>query len=323
MIELNEVHRWYGRRGARPDALAGVSLRVPAGAVWAVVGPNGAGKSTLLSLVLGFIRASAGTIRIGELGPREYVRTFGAAYLPERFRLPDTWTVRDALHLFARLDGGGADAAAAADRLELGPHLAQPVRELSRGTLQRVGIAQAVMARRRLVVLDEPTEGLDPLWRIRLRDLIRELRDDGATILLASHDLAEVERVAQRAVLLEGGRVRDVLDTQAFDDDAAWRVRLLEPLPAITDAFPVAVPDGVPDADGATSYTVRVAGPRELTERIGALVALGGVIVAVEPVRAALEDRVRRSLDAGRSGAAPPGAGHEDRDAGDVAGGEA
>jgi ABC-2 type transport system ATP-binding protein len=293
MIELDSVTKRYGRRRTRPAALSDVSLHVPAGAVWAVVGPNGAGKSTLLALVLGFIRPSAGAVRVGGSRPRDYLRDEGAAYLPERFDMPAAWRVRDALHMLARLDGDdGRAAAGAADRLGLGPHLDKRAGELSRGLLQRVGLAQTLLARRALVVLDEPTEGLDPLWRIRLRDIIGELRADGRTVLLASHDLAEVERVADRAVLLDGGRVREVLDTTgAGDDDALYRVRLAAPFATATDAFP----DAAFAADGL-AFTATVSGPAELSARLGALIALGAVVAGVEPARQPLEQRVRDAL---------------------------
>jgi ABC-type multidrug transport system ATPase subunit len=290
MIELDRVTKRYGRKGTYPDALHEVTAHVPAGEVWAVVGPNGAGKSTLLSLVLGFMRATSGRIRIDGEAPRDFVRERGAGYLPEQFRVPDVWTVRAALRLFARLEGGTADVAGAIHRLGLEPVLERRTGELSRGMLQRLGLAQALLAPHPLVVLDEPTEGLDPIWRIRLRDLLRELRDAGSTVILASHDLAEVERVADRAIVLERGAVRTVLDTRAAADGASYRIRLEEPLRDVAAAFPQA------ELVDANSFTVAVGSPRELSERLGALIALGGVVTAVEPVRHPLEERVRDTL---------------------------
>jgi ABC-type multidrug transport system ATPase subunit len=290
VIELERVSKRYGRKGAYPDALHEVTAHVPSGEVWAIVGPNGAGKSTLLALVLGFMRASAGRVRIDGETPRDFVRARGAGYLPERFRVPDVWTVRAALRLFARLDGAAADVNGAIGRLGLEPVLARRTGELSRGMLQRLGLAQALLAPHPLVVLDEPTEGLDPIWRIRLRDILRELRDAGSTVLLASHDLGEVERVADRAIVLDRGTIRTVLDTRVAGNGASYRIRLLEPVPEIAAAFPQA------QAVDATSFTVTVGSAKELSERLGALIALGGVVTAVEPVRQPLEERVRDTL---------------------------
>ena len=101
VIEFREVSKRFGapvRPGkAAVDALAGISLEIPAGGVWGVVGPNGAGKSTLFALLLGFIHATTGSVRVRGLEPRRYARRHGAAYLPERFRLPGEWRVRPAL----------------------------------------------------------------------------------------------------------------------------------------------------------------------------------------------------------------------------------
>jgi ABC-2 type transport system ATP-binding protein len=300
MIELDRVSKRYGRRGASARALHDVTLTVPAGSVWAVVGPNGAGKSTLLSLILGFIRPSAGTVLVGGEAPRDYLRYEGAAYLPERFSVPGEWKVGSALRMFARLEGGDDGAAAlAAERLGLGPHLHKRAGELSRGLLQRVGIAQALLAPRSLVVLDEPTEGLDPMWRIRLRDIVAELRAEGRTVIVASHDLGEVERTADRAVLLEQGAVRGVLETRpAAGVEVDYRVRLDRPFDSVHAVFPEAAAETTTDAAAAQgqSFIVTVAGPVELSERLGALLALGAVVAAVEPVHHPLEERVRAAL---------------------------
>jgi ABC-2 type transport system ATP-binding protein len=292
MIALEHVGKRYGRRGAGARALHDVTLQVEAGSVLAVVGPNGAGKSTLLALVLGFIRPSTGRVTLDGVSPREYLRHEGAGYLPERFSIPREWKVRDALRMLARLDGGGtADADHAIARLGLEPHLGKRAGELSRGLLQRVGLAQALLAPHALVVLDEPTEGLDPIWRVRLRDIVADLRRDGRTVLLASHDLAEIERIADNALLLERGAVRGMLETRGDASAAAYLIRLGAPFPSMRDIFPDAEPAAESD-----SYTVTVTGTGELTDRLGALIGMGGTIAAVEPVRQPLEDRVRAAL---------------------------
>jgi ABC-2 type transport system ATP-binding protein len=294
MIRLEGVSKRYGRvRGGTP-ALDDVTLEVPAGAVWAVVGPNGAGKSTLLAVALGFIRPTAGQVSVGELAPRDYLRDVGAGYLPERFSLPNEWRAGEALRMLARLDGTRAGAVErVVTLLGLTPHLGKRSRELSRGLLQRVGLAQALLARRELVVLDEPTEGLDPLWRIRLRDIVTGLREEGGTVIIASHDLGEVERIADRAVLLERGRVREVLDTQPTAEPSRYRVRLATPFDRVRDVFPAAT------FEAGEVFIIDVGGPAELSERIGALIGLGALIAAVEPLRQPLEDRVRAALEDG------------------------
>jgi ABC-2 type transport system ATP-binding protein len=310
MIELEQLTKRYGRRGSGPDALSDLTLSVPRGAVWAVVGPNGAGKSTLLALLLGFIRPTSGSVELDGMPPREFLRSRGAAYLPERFSVPFEWRVRDALRLFARLDRAPELAADISARLGLDDHADKAVGELSRGLLQRLGLAQALIEPRELVVLDEPTEGLDPLWRIRLRDIIASLAAGGSTVIIASHDLGEVERVAGRAVLLDGGRVRDVLEIGRPPAGAVFDITLAAPCERAAEAFPGADPGGTVNADagsavgadtgaaaGAHTLRVQVANALELNERLAALIALGGVVTSVTPVHDALEDRVRAALE--------------------------
>jgi ABC-2 type transport system ATP-binding protein len=294
VIELDSVGKSYGTRRQPVQALRDASLSLGPG-VWAVVGPNGAGKSTLLGLVLGFLRPSSGSVRVEGTTPRRYLAKHGAAYLPERFTLPPEWPVRSALRTLAGLEGAkGRDAASRADvameRLGLTAHADRTVGSLSRGLNQRLGLAQTLLADRRLVVLDEPTEGLDPLWRVRFRDLVAGLRQDGRTVLLASHELAEVERVADRAILLDQGRTREVLEVQGPGGAVTrYRIDIDAPAEALAIAFP--------DADPAVRpITVTVGDAAELSHRLAALLDAGAIVRAVVP-EAGLEERVRRRLE--------------------------
>jgi ABC-2 type transport system ATP-binding protein len=293
MIDLEGVGKTYGARGHAVHALRDVSLSMGPG-VWGIVGPNGAGKSTLLALILGFLRPSAGRVRVHGSSPRHFLRRRGAAYLPERFRVPPEWPVAATLRTLARLEavpGDDTDARAdrALDRLGLRDHANKRVGELSRGLNQRLGLAQALLADRDLVVLDEPTEGLDPLWRVRFRDLVSELGGQGRTVLLASHELAEVERVAERAILMDDGQIREVIDVQGpAGPETRYRIELAAP----TDALPIAFPGS--DA-AARSATITVADAAELSHRLAALLDAGGIVRAVIP-EAGLEERVRRTL---------------------------
>jgi ABC-type multidrug transport system ATPase subunit len=176
---------------------------------------NGAGKSTLLRLLLGYVRPSAGEAQVGGMPPRAYAETHGVAYVPERVALPGGWTVRTALTACAMLGSAGDDAHhrvdAAMQRLGITTLENRPVRRLSKGNLQRLGIAQALLGDRRLMVLDEPTDGLDPVWIAELRAIAAEWRaaDPARTLVIASHNLGEVERMTDRVLLLHEGAVRD------------------------------------------------------------------------------------------------------------------
>ena len=164
MIELKEVTKKFrvapgpGRKAGIVDALTGVTASIDAGEVVAVVGPNGAGKSTLFSILLGFLEPTDGDVFIDDQDPRAYIRACGAGYLPERFRLPVEWNVRDALRGFARLERTDVSRAdAMIELLGLDEHARKSIGTLSHGMLQRVGLAQALLGQRELVVLDEPT----------------------------------------------------------------------------------------------------------------------------------------------------------------------
>ena len=292
MIELENAGKRFGRRGAGVEAVRDITLEVPRSAIWAVVGPNGAGKSTLLSLILGFTRPTSGRVSIAGDRPRDWLRDHGAGYLPERFGLPGSWTVRDALRMFARLAGrGNVDADTAIERLGLAASADRQVHTLSRGTLQRVGIAQALLTPHELIVLDEPTEGLDPIWRVRLRDMVRDLGAESRTVLIASHDLAEVERVAHRVVVLDRGSVRDVIDVHEATAATRYRIVLAAPFDRMHEPFPD------PETTGPAEYVVTVGNHVDLNQRIAALIELGGLIASVEPLRHDLEQRVRDALD--------------------------
>ena len=222
MIELTNVsHRYSGRpfgRGNPVRALNDVTLKIGAGEAIGVVGVNGAGKSTLLRLLLGFLRPTRGEIRIGDAAnPRVYVEHHGIAYVPERVAIPRGWTVRNALRAYAMLGDLGDDAwtrvDAALERLGLTALADRKVSALSKGTVQRLAIAQAILGDRDLMVLDEPTDGLDAVWITELRAIIADWRAAAPrrTLVIASHHLTEVEHLADRALLLHDGRLQGEL----------------------------------------------------------------------------------------------------------------
>lgn len=293
MIELEAAGKHYGpRHSARAPALQDVTLAIPRGSTLAVVGPNGAGKTTLFGLVLGFLRPTTGAVRVGGMPARSWARAHGVGYLPERFAPPREWRVRDTLRALARVENLPVDTAdAALEQWDLGAYGDSEIGSLSHGLLQRVGLAQALLAPRELVVLDEPTEGLDPLWRVRLREAVNGLTARDCTVLIASHDLAEVERMCARAVLLRDGRVREVLETAAPRSASAWRITLAAPHAAFDTAFPAALP-----ADMEHTWDVTTADAGELNARMAAAIAGGARIIAISAVHEPLEARVQRAL---------------------------
>jgi ABC-2 type transport system ATP-binding protein len=192
-------------------ALESLDLTVHAGEVFGFLGPNGAGKSTTIRLLLGFLHPTSGHARVLGLDTsRESVairRRLG--YLPTGIALYDTLTGEELLDYLARLSGRAASRQAAlCERLELPRRtLKRLVREYSRGTRQKVGIVQALQHDPELAILDEPSEGLDPLMQRAFYEILDQLKAEGRTVFFSSHVLSEVERVCDRVAIIRGGRL--------------------------------------------------------------------------------------------------------------------
>ncbi len=202
-------------------AVADLSLSVAQGEVFGFLGPNGAGKTTSLKMLLGLIEPSCGeaTVLGAPLGNRAARAKLG--FLPEHFRFHDWLTGRELLRFHGKLYGLRGPALEARietllARVDLLDAAGREVRGYSKGMLQRVGLAQALLNEPRLVFLDEPTSGLDPIGRLLVRDVIRELRKGGTTVFLNSHLLGEVEATCDRVVFVKEGRtVRELSLTGA------------------------------------------------------------------------------------------------------------
>lgn len=203
-------HRSLWRRKA---VLHDVSLSIDSGRLVAVVGPNGAGKTTLFTVLMGFHGPDGGRCDIDGMQPAVYRRTRGIGYVAEESRLPSGWTVRQFLRRAVDLSPTAVDGEAeyrraiARTRLERDA-LSQPLSSCSKGTRRRIAFAWAGVGDPQLYVLDEPFSGLDPASRAYLREELQQLRDSGRTVLMASHEVAEVGRLADVALIIHGGRLR-------------------------------------------------------------------------------------------------------------------
>ena len=205
-LELIGVSKSYGRH----HALRNVDLSLAAGAALGLLGPNGAGKTSALRILLGFTKASAGTVRLQGLSPRDPASRVGVAYLPERLTLPGRMTVRSFLRHHAVLAGlNGAelesDVEAVLEQAGLSARALDRLGSLSKGLTQRVGFAQAFLAKPKLLLLDEPTSGLDPIGVRDARDWILTARERGCSILVSSHLLSEVERTCDQVAIIDEG----------------------------------------------------------------------------------------------------------------------
>jgi ABC-type multidrug transport system ATPase subunit len=301
LIVLDHVTKSYRSwRGKEIRALTDFSLEIRAGEVFGLAGPNGAGKSTLISLVLGFLGPSAGDIRIAGLDPRRYVESFGVGYLSELINIQPAWRVAQALERFGLLAGVPQDALAsrveeAIEQLGLEEHRGKRVRQLSKGNLQRLGLAQALLCEEGLIVLDEPTHGLDPVWTQRFRDIVRQLRRPDRTILLASHNLDELARLADRVGIIDRGRLQRIVDVRATERDATdgapYRIVVARGDDRVLAHFPTA------REIGAGEFELADMSLDAINQGMAALIAEGALIRAVFPVHSALEQHFREAVN--------------------------
>jgi len=206
---LTKVYPLPGRRGSR-IAVNDLSLEVPEGQVFAFLGPNGAGKTTTIKMLLGFTRPTRGSAELFGCDVSTPEARLQVGYLPEQPYFHKFLSPNEALSLHAGLLGLGRKEAKeqisrALTAAGLDEHRQVRISKLSKGLMQRVGIAQALLGNPRLMILDEPTSGLDPIGRREMKDLIMSLKNTGVTIFLSSHLLSEVEAVSDRVAILSKG----------------------------------------------------------------------------------------------------------------------
>ncbi|MBN1486277.1 MAG: ATP-binding cassette domain-containing protein, partial [Anaerolineae bacterium] len=210
MINVTELTKSYGPI----QALGGVSFEIADGEIVGLLGPNGAGKTTIIKILTGYLQPDGGTVQVNGLDVLEHTREVQSqiGYLPETAPLYPELTVQSYLKLMAELrqipeDQRTGRLSEAIYATGLQKHLTRPIGQLSKGFRQRVGLAQAILHKPRLLILDEPTVGLDPTQILEIRNLIRRLAEN-STILFSTHILSEVEALCDRAVILINGQIR-------------------------------------------------------------------------------------------------------------------
>ena len=213
IIHADRISKVYNPRGkGAVTALSEFSLDVQEGEIFGLLGPNGAGKTTFIKVLLDIVSASAGSAELLGRPIGNAAAKAGVGYLPENHKYPDFLTGAQVLRYFGKLSGlqGAALEKRIDDRLQL-VGMAEwrnvKIRKYSKGMLQRIGLAQALINDPKLVMLDEPTDGVDPLGRKEIRDLLARLRDQGKTVFLNSHLLSEVELICDRVAILNKGRL--------------------------------------------------------------------------------------------------------------------
>lgn len=289
----------------RHQALQDVTLKVNRGEIFGLLGPNGAGKTTFLKIMLGIIRKTAGTATMlgYPAGSKEGRRRVG--YLPEHLRVSRHLTGYQALELFGNLSGVATNVirekrGELLELVGLSQRAKDSVKQYSKGMLQRLGLAQALLHDPELLVLDEPTDGLDPRARAEMRQIIRDLQKRGVTIFLNSHLLQEVEMICQRVAILDKGNVRYCGDVatigQTLGETGVTSGKLVVDFtlkadqPAVLDCLQSHSPKLQEITEGLTKVRLSLGEQAEVDQAIDRLRSAQLSIVAVEPQRISLED---------------------------------
>ncbi len=284
----------------KKTSLEGLNMQVETGEVFGFIGPNGAGKSTTIKLLMRLIFPTAGSARIlgKPISDVEMHREIG--YLPEQPYFYDYLTAAEVLDYFARFHG--LTAADRKDRVELmlkkvGLETARKIqlRKYSKGMLQRVGLAQAILHDPKVVILDEPMSGLDPVGRREVRDIILELKKDGKTVMFSTHILSDAEMLCDRVGVIVGGKLRGVGAPGTLVDMKTQGMEIL---------FEMAGTSNAPLLSKATRtgerYRLQVA-EAELYAAVEQLRGAGARILSVSQVKATLEEFFLNLVEAGRA----------------------
>ncbi len=288
VIRIDGLSKHYGSTVALDD----LDLVVPPGCIFGFLGPNGTGKSTTIRLLMGLIRPTSGSARVlglSTVSQREAVHR-GVGYLPGDFVAYRELTGAEYLSYLAGLRGGvdPATVETLAGRFEL--DLTRRIGALSHGNRQKVGLVQAFMAEPDLLILDEPTQGLDPLMQRVFLALLNEHRDAGRTVFLSSHVLTEVEEVADTVAIIREGRLATVSDVSDLKARTRRRVALtfapgvaapIDALRAVDNVVEVAASNGSLDVvvEGSMAKMLEVAAPHGVERVVSNEVDLEGVFL--------------------------------------------
>lgn len=289
-IQADSVVKVYGGRlfgFGSMRALSEVDLRLPRGQALGVIGLNGSGKTTLVKSVLGVVQLTSGSIRVLGGQPSDAAIRARIGYLPERLALPPAWTALGFLKSVGRLKGVAnprREALRQLERVELAPRPRLRIRHFSKGMRQRLGLAAALVGAPDLLVLDEPSDGIDSVGRRTVRNLLSAERDRGTAILLNSHLLSETERMCDRIAILYQGRIaKSGSVAELCGSEGAYRVR-----------FERAPSDQLrrvgffPHADGG--YRTSASTTEELNGKLQAALEAGALLRELRPDTRPLEE---------------------------------
>ena len=278
-------------------AVEDFSLTIGESEVFGLAGPNGAGKSTLISLLLGYLEPTRGTIRVSGLRPRAFVERNGIGYLSELVAIPPRWKLEEVLKRYGILAGVPSNALKARteqviDLLGLDEQRGKTVKQLSKGNLQRLGLAQALLREEQVIILDEPTHGLDPVWTQRFRDIVEALRRPGRAIFIASHNLDELQRLADRVAIIDHGRLQRIVEPRGALTAAAtpYIIRIVGDDALVRTVFAGAA------SRGAGEFELPPLELAALNAGVSILLERGALVSSLRPAHSVLEHHFREAV---------------------------
>ncbi|GMQ79201.1 MAG: ABC transporter ATP-binding protein [Anaerolineae bacterium] len=291
-IDTQALRKEFGSK----VAVADLTLRVNRGEVFGFLGPNGAGKTTSVKMLMGLTRVTSGTATLldrplGDLQARERI-----GFLPEHFRFHEWLRAAEFLELHGRLFGmsGPETTKVIPELLELvglGKRADTKLAAFSKGMLQRIGLAQALINEPDLVFLDEPTSGLDPLGRRLVRDIIRDLRSEGITVFLNSHLLSEIELTCDRVAFIRHGEILRVASLAELEQEAfEITIKVGQPTAELISGLSQFGPDPRMES-GSGRLHMTISSEEEIPKIVNWLIAGGYNLYELSPQRLSLEDR--------------------------------
>ncbi|MDA7980435.1 MAG: ABC transporter ATP-binding protein [Pirellulales bacterium] len=314
-IQVRDLHKTY-RQGLifrkRVHALQGTTFEVPRGEIFGLLGPNGAGKTTMIKVLLGVVRKSAGDAYMLGRPAGDRIARRGVGYLPENHRIPRHHTGNTALEYYGRLAGmtypeirkRSIDLLGMVGLAEWGN---VSVKNYSKGMQQRLGLAQALLHDPELLILDEPTDGVDPVGRAEMREMLRSLKDRRRTILINSHLLQEVELVCDHVAILHKGKLQQAGSIKDLTQNAqaSLRIGVMGDEAALSAALSeFAVQQVKQNVPGQAQALVEVRDQANVDQIIDAVRSAGLSIIQLAPEKRTLEEAFVQIVH--DAGTAPP-----------------
>ncbi len=295
IINVTGLRKLYRSSMGRPPikALDGISFDIEAGQVFGLLGPNGAGKTTTVKILLGLTRATAGTATIHSMPVSDPESRRRVGYLPEGHKIPGYLTARQTLSIFGRMSGMEKSAidrrtGELLERVRISQWIDVRVKKFSKGMTQRLGLACALIHSPDVLLLDEPTDGVDPVGRREIRDLLHEEARNGTTVLINSHLLSEIELTCDQVAVLRNGRVAAAGTIDELTRKSAKYKMIASPVDEELIASFLESGAGVDRVNGHLELSV--SDPAHLNALIDKLRARGGMLTELSPLRSTLED---------------------------------